>query len=216
MTFGKGKEKKGERRKLCFLLRVPLSCRAKHGNGGRRRAFLPGQCLFRFTHCHSIGRRTIFHSDICHSIRRRTNFSPSTCRSLCRRTILVAAICPSIRRKTNFTPSTCRSPCRRTILVAAICPSHHHRTNRVSTRGGARLLRLIVLGRRARQRVGVSRILCITNFPHGYLTAVFLLSFNTGESTFHGECAYLCVTSFPLFHFKHLIIHDDSSRFYAA
>ena len=124
--FGEGKEKKGERWKLCFLLRVPLSCRAKHGNGGRRRAFLPGQCLFRFTHCHSIGRRTIFHSDICHSIRRRT----------------------------NFTPSTCRSPCRRTILVAAICPSHHHRTNRESTRGGARLLRLIVPGRRARQRVG--------------------------------------------------------------
>ena len=147
---------------FAFPFRVVRSMETAAGEG----AFLLGQCLFRFTHCHSIGRRTIFHSDICPSISRRTIFHPD--------------ICPSIRRKTNFTPSTCRSPCRRTILVAAICPSHHHRTNRVSTRGGARLLRLIVPGRRARQRVGVSRILCITNFPHSYLTAVFLLSFNTG------------------------------------
>lgn len=178
--MGREKRRRGSGGNFVFFFAFPFRVVRSMETAAGEGAFLPGQCLFRITHCHSIGRRTIFHSDICPSIRRKTNFSPSTCRSLCRRTIFHPDICPSIRRRTNFTPSTCRSPCRRTILVAAICPSHHHRTNRVSTRGGARLLRLIVLGRRTRQRVGVSRILCITNFPHGYLTAVFLLSFNTG------------------------------------
>ena len=228
--MGREKRRRGSGGNFVFFFAFPFRVVRSMETAAGEGAFLPGQCLFRITHCHSIGRRTNFHSDICPSIRRRTIFTPSTCRSLCRRTIFHPDncpsirrrtiftpstcrslcrrtifhpdICPSIRRKTNFSSSTCRSPCRRTILVAAICPSHYHRTNRVSTRGGARLLRLIVPSRCARQSVGVSRILCITNFPHGYLTAVFLLSFNTGESTFQGECAYLCVTSFPLFHFK--------------
>lgn len=123
--MGREKRRRGSSGNFVFFFAFPFRVVRSMETAAGEGAFLPGQCLFRFTHCHFIGRRTIFHSDICHSIRRKTNFSSSTCRSLC----------------------------RRTILVAAICPSHHHRTNRVSTRGGARLLRLIVPGRRARQRV---------------------------------------------------------------
>ena len=138
--MGREKRRRGSGGNFVFFFAFPFRVVRSMETAAGEGAFLPGQCLFRITHCPSI--------------RRRTNFTPSTCRSLCRRTIFHPDICPSIRRRTNFTPSTCRSPCRRTILVAAICPSHHHRTNRVSTRGGARLLRLIVPGRRARQRVG--------------------------------------------------------------